>query len=332
MSPIDLTSGVLARPTKLLIYGVAGLGKTTLAARLTKLGKKVVFIDTEQGTLHVDVQRVFVNTKAKLDAVIKWLRDEPHEFDTVTIDTITGLESVMENVVLANKKKDRMADFDFGKGSVYLREEFERFLFGPLDELVARGLNVILIGHSQIQRMQLPELVEGFDRYELAMDKKVSASIRQWCDHVLFGNWDYKVTENERRETRGIAGKGRILHAQHSAAFDAKNRAGLPEKLEWKVEALAPLFESVPAPQNAQSDPQALWEELVRAMAARRVEGPLLWNFLQNRFPRLKDFEESQLLPVEFLGRVIPLEYVQRALAKPDAFAKAIAQHEPLPA
>ena len=42
--------------------------------------------------------------------------------------------------------------------------------------------------------------------------------------------------------TKAIGGKRRIIHAERAAAWDAKNRYGLPEKVPMQIESLAPLF------------------------------------------------------------------------------------------
>ena len=64
----ETTSGVLASPTNLLLYGVESIGKTTLVSPPTDLNP--VFLDTEAGTPRVNLERIPVSTKAKLAAVV----------------------------------------------------------------------------------------------------------------------------------------------------------------------------------------------------------------------------------------------------------------------
>jgi hypothetical protein len=312
---LGLSNGILTKPIKVTLYGVEGIGKTTLVSQLAPT-KKPIFFDTETGTIRVNCQRMLIGNKTQFDQGIEYLLTTKHPFDTLVIDTITGLEPMMEQVVLAKSKKkfERMGDFEYGRGSIYLREEFDRVLYLQLDEIIRHGLNVILIGHAQIQRMQLPELIEGFDRYELAMDKKVSASIRQWSDHVLFANWDYRFTENERGDTRGIAGKNRVLYTQHTAAFDAKNRGDLPEKLEWNAEKLLTLFPAIPIlPAN-----QEQWETL-RKLLAGKVSDEDLFAFLQPRFPAMRSLEDFAVIDAKFLDF---------AIKENERFINAIATHK----
>src|ERR1700751_5392347 len=318
---MNITSGPLIQPTKLLLYGVEGLGKTTLISRLAELGMHPLFIDTEQGTLKVNLKRIQIKTQAEFEALIKWFISEKHELDTFVLDTVTGLEPIIETTILERTKKKRMGDFEYGRGSILLREEFDRLLFLGLDEIIKAGFDVVMIGHYQIQRMQLPEFLEGFDRYELAMDKRVSATLRQWCDHVLFANWDFAVVENQRDESRGVQGKGRLLYTTHAAAYDAKNRAGLPEKLEWDIKRLADLFNlqkpaEQPAENNGQKEHHDAWVKLMVTIDAVQWKPEVLTAFFQSRFPAFKSMDTD--------WAVVPLEYIRAATEKSEAFKTMI--------
>ena len=315
---MDISSGPITRPVKFLLYGVEGIGKTTLISQLA--GHRTIFLDTEAGTLDVDLERISIDSKARFDAVIKWLLTEQHDFDTAVLDTVTGLEPMIEATILKTKKKSAMADFEYGKGSVYLREEFDSILYLQLDELLRRGINVALIGHSRVNRFQDPSQLEGWDRYELAMDKRVAETLRQWADHVLFCNWDHQVTDNERGESRGIGGTKRQLFTIHTAAYDAKNRAGLPAKLEWKPESIAPLFtgaakvEPKPADNGEQAHREA-FKNLLQVIKADQWRPEDLNAFFKSRFPA---FELSGNLDA------VPLEYIKRAIDHSQAFIVTI--------
>lgn len=51
---IQITTGAVQRPQKVVLYGVEGIGKTLLAAQFPN----PVFIDTEGGTEAYDVARL----------------------------------------------------------------------------------------------------------------------------------------------------------------------------------------------------------------------------------------------------------------------------------
>lgn len=50
---LSITSGRIAKPQKVVIYGPEGIGKTTLASHFPD----PVFIDTEGSTYHMDMKR-----------------------------------------------------------------------------------------------------------------------------------------------------------------------------------------------------------------------------------------------------------------------------------
>ena len=324
---IDIISGPLIRPDKTLIYGIEGIGKTTLVSRIgAEFKRRILFLDTESGT-RVDVERVHIRSMKDWDQTFEFLLRSKHPYDTVAIDTVSGAEPFVETIILEQKrttssgrKVTRMADYEFGKGSVYLREEFDRILYLQLDELIRLGITVIMVGHAQIRRVNLPELIEGFDRYELAMDPKVAATLRQWADNVLFCNWDFKVTTNDQDQPRGIAGKERVIYCQHTAAYDAKNRAGLPEKLKWDVRELAPLFQAgtttKPAATASAPDPhETAWQKLFNVAELGAWDAEPITAFFKSRFPNFNG-------PADF--KLIPLDWIERAIKQPAKFKEAI--------
>ena len=76
------------------------------------------------------------------------------------------------------------------------------------------------------------------------MSKSVAPLLKEWADLVLFANYVTRIAEKDSGKTRGVGGKERVLYATHTAAYDAKNRHGLPDKLPFSIDALAPVFGS----------------------------------------------------------------------------------------
>ena len=73
-----------------------------------------------------------------------------------------------------------LEDFGYGKGWTFLREEFERFL-SELDMLIARGIHVVIVGHSTVRRYQPPLAETGYDRYELKLYGANSNRLMEWA-------------------------------------------------------------------------------------------------------------------------------------------------------
>ena len=80
------------KPPRILIYGVSGVGKTTLAAS----APSPVFILTEDGLGALDVPHFSLATS--FDDILQAqgaLYTEPHEFKTVVVDSLDWLEPLV---------------------------------------------------------------------------------------------------------------------------------------------------------------------------------------------------------------------------------------------
>jgi hypothetical protein len=272
-----IKTGLINRTQKLVIYGPNGIGKTTLAGRFPD----PIFLDAEDGTTHQELARIQTPTEETFFDALRTLGSETHSYKTLVIDTIDVAEKFNRERVLKLHRMKHIEDFGYGRGWTYLREEFDAFLSGCLDIFIHRGLHVIAIGHSTVRRIQPPGLSDAYDRYELKLDPVNSTKLKEWADAVLFVSWDVRITENAEGRVRGVGGKERMIYTTHSAAFDAKNRVGLPEKLKCEFAALAPLLASSDAPQNPEAAPIPVQQQLADALADTDPE--VLRLFLLNR-------------------------------------------------
>ena len=249
--------GKITRPQKAVVYGPEGVGKSTLAGQLPE----PVFLDTEGGTHHLDVVRIdSASTWEQITAAVAALAKGGHGFRTLVIDTADWLEKRLIEWLCRKHNKDSIEDFGYGKGYVVLAEEFAKFL-ASLDGLLARGMHIVFLAHSQVRKFEAPDQAGSYDRFELKLSKQVAPLLKEWADVVLFGNFVTRVAEKDNGKHRGVGGKERVLFANHTAAFDAKNRHGLPDKLPFTVEALAPVFGAaagaIPAGGNPAPEPAA---------------------------------------------------------------------------
>jgi len=235
---LAISRGRITRPQKAVIYGPEGVGKSTLAS----LTPDPVFLDTEGGTHHLDVIRLdAASSWEEITAAVTQLAKAEHPFRTLVIDTVDWLERRLSEHLCRKANKDSIEDFGYGKGWVLLTEEFARFL-NSLDALLARGMHVVFLAHSMVKKFEAPDQAGSYDRFELKLSKQVAPLLKEWADLVLFANYVTRIAEKDSGKTRGVGGKERVLYATHTAAYDAKNRHGLPDKLPFTVEALAPVF------------------------------------------------------------------------------------------
>lgn len=228
-------------PSRVIMHGVEGVGKTSWAANAPKpiflMARGETGLETliDSGRLpevpHFPESMSFDDLMSSLE----WIRDSSHEYKTVVIDTLNGLERLCHEHVCKR-------DFgnDWGKhGFISYMAGFEisladwRLLLNLLDEIrKKKKMSVICLCHTRVNTFKNPEGAD-FDRYAPAMHQKTWELTHRWADHVLFANF-YTVVEVESNSKKGkaVGGQQRVMYTERHAAYDAKNRAGLPEEIE----------------------------------------------------------------------------------------------------
>ena len=241
-----VSSGVVRRPYKVVIYGPEGIGKTLLARDFPA----PLFIDTENGTRSYNVRRIQrpdgdsrPTSWAMLLEMIRAVRDGAFSgVETLVLDTADWAEVLCLQDVCARFKKTGIEDFGYGKGYTYAEEEWGRLLH-LLDEVVDRGMHVVVTAHAQLRKVELPEETGSYDHWEMKLEKKDAALTKEWADIVLFCNYKTLVTKGANpMEKNKATGGSRRMHAVHTPWWDAKNRHGLPEDMPLLFQSIAHLF------------------------------------------------------------------------------------------
>jgi len=230
---LPINRGRRSAPVRGVIYGPEGIGKSTLASHFPA----PLFLDVEDGTAQLDVASVSCPTWDKLVAAVKTLATDSHGAQTIIIDSADWAEKALIEHMLKQSGKSSIEDYGFGKGYTILAEHWMRFL-GQCDALVAAGLHVVFTGHSLVKRMSPPDQTDGYDRYELKLSKQVAPLLKEWSDLLLFCNFKVLVVEGTDGKIKAQGGKERVMYATHSAAWDAKNRFGLPDEMPMEYDQL----------------------------------------------------------------------------------------------
>lgn len=235
---MNIIKGKQQRAQRVVLYGVESVGKSTFAAQFPK----PLFLDIEGGTSHLDVDRVDIDSWKQLGECIAEVAKT--DYGTVVIDSIDWAERLAVDDLLATNKKQSVEDFGFGKGWIMAAEKVSRFL-GALDRLIDAGKNVVVIAHSKVQRVEPPDILAAYDRYELKLSKQSSPLVKEWADELWFFRFKTKAVTNDGGKAKGIGGKERVIFTTHSAAYDAKTRSGLPDEIPMEWDAVAHLFQPV---------------------------------------------------------------------------------------
>lgn len=317
-APLALQQGKLTRPQKAVIYGPEGVGKSTLASQFPE----PVFLDTEGGTHHLDVVRFpETSTWDDINAAISQLTTGNHSFKTLVIDTADWLEKRLTEAVCRKANKESIEDFGYGKGYVILAEEFAKFLTS-LDALLRRGMHVVLLAHSTVRKFESPDQAGSYDRFELKLSKQVAPLLKEWADLILFANYVTKVAESESGKKRGVGGRERVLFTTHAAAYDAKNRHGLEEKLPFAFDAIARVFGAGPATAMATVSAKSADASVPEKSTAERLA-----DLFKGREEVIKTFLIARgQMKADDDWSSIPAEYVARVLANPGRFIKEVGE------
>ena len=273
---IQITTGAVQRPQKVVLYGVEGIGKTLLAAQFPN----PVFIDTEGGTEAYDVARL--PRPMSWTALKDLLRDVAAErpCGTLVLDTADWAERLLCDELCAKNHWASMETLAYGKAWQFALEEFGRML-DLLTDVRDAGMNVVVTAHAAVAKFDKPDESASYDRWTMKLYKKDAALLKEWADALLFLNYKTIVeVVGEGFSAKGKArGAKRTIFATHQAAWDGKNRWGLPDEVPLSYEAIAPHVPSlgpdprVPAPRVPAPAPQARPMPQPQAKPAPQAQG-----------------------------------------------------------
>lgn len=249
---MEITRGRVPTAKRLCIYGPEGIGKSTLAAQLPN----AVFIDVESGTNELTVGRLPHPKRWEgIINEIKWAAAHPEELDTLVIDTVDAAEALAIKYVCVQKGLKDIEAPGYGKGYVYLADEFGRFL-RLLDSVIESGTNVCLVAHAMMRKFEEPDQMGSYDRWELKLQKKVAPLIKEWVDVLLFCNYKTDIITDSKTNTRKARGGKRVVYTTHNPCWDAKNRFDLPDMVNMEYAAIEKIFENVPAKKPVEAPPE----------------------------------------------------------------------------
>ena len=241
ISLAQLTRANTPKPPRILIHGVAGVGKTTFAAEASK----PVFVQTEDGlgtipAASFPLARTFEEVLESLAS----LYTEDHDFKTVVIDSVDWLEPLVWGKACRDNGWGSIEDAGYGKGYVAALSLWRQYIDGLNALRDDRGMTVVQIAHTDIKRFDSPEH-DPYDRYVIKLHTRAAALMQEHSDIVLFANYRISTVKADvgfnKKVNRAMGSGERVIHTAERPAFLAKNRYGLPETLplDWQSFAQA---------------------------------------------------------------------------------------------
>lgn len=260
---------------KVVVYGPEGIGKSTFASMFPD----PVFIDTEGSTKDMDVARTETPTSwTMLMEQIKYVKAHPDTCRTLAVDTIDWAEQMCVEHICSKHQKSGIEDFGYGNGYVYTKEEFGRFL-SLLSEVIGVGVNVVLTAHAQVRKFEQPDEMGAYDRWELKLGKKTTSQtsplVKEWADMLLFANYKtHSVATDDKGKKRKAQGGKRVMYTSHHPCWDAKNRYGLPDEMDFDYAGIAHIIEAGTAQRQAPPEGSSAGPERERPETEQKGQEP----------------------------------------------------------
>lgn len=230
---MNINTGAVLKPQKVVIYGVEGIGKTTFAAQFPN----PLFSDVEDSSLHMDVARFDKPTSwTMLLQQVDFVKQN-RPCSTYIIDSIDWAEKLCKQHLIAQGKWTDSTN-DYGAKYIALEKEFGELL-NKLSDVKDAGMNVVLTAHAWLRKKEEPDEMGAYDRYELKLEKKTGPLAKEWADMVLFANYKTTILTDEKTKSKKGVGGQRMMFTTHRPAWDAKNRAGLADELPFDYSQIA---------------------------------------------------------------------------------------------
>ncbi len=193
------------------------------------------------------------------------------DFDTVVIDTADWAERLCIQEVCAQSGYTALGgQDDYGRSYNLLETKFCEML-DQLTYMNEQGWHTLVLAHAMVVKVQQPEEIGAYDKWQLALEKKTSKKLKEWPEMVLFLNYRTMVVEDRKTKTKKGTGGQRVAYSTHSPCWDAKCRLqGVPAEFDFEMEngvhqgweAIKHLFthqpktaEPLATPQTAPSSP-----------------------------------------------------------------------------
>lgn len=324
---LPIQAGRQSRPQKTVIYGVEGIGKSTLATRWPK----PLFLDAEDGTAALSIDRITIDSmQSYRDTINAILQGEAAGYKTLVLDTADWMFDYCANEAASELKIPDISQASYGQGYALARCKFDEVIYGLDAVLRETQMHIVVIAHAIANKVEMPG-EQPYQQWSIKVRagsgtvSKMGAKLREWADHVLFLNWNTTVVEGV-----GVCGKEAKIYTRRAAAYEAKNRCNLPEIIDRNSNDIATIWEGAKNTRNTtqepvtsvcttkstpqiptQANPSAIQQQLDRLMSKEQQADVLAYLNSKRKEP-VNTFDE------------LPAALMQAILSRPqDVIAKA---------
>jgi hypothetical protein len=230
----QLIRGKKRKPLAMVIYGVPGVGKSSLAAG----APNPIFLGPEENdelsVLRFPKTTTYAQVMSYLDELIAG-KHKSENIQTVVLDSIDAVERLITKEICDSEPGKTMETARKGYGKAW--SESAAKLWALKEKLVTlrdQGqYNIIVIGHSIKNKFSDPLLATEYDTFEMCLHKgkkmDCNSFFIDWASTVLFCNW--KNYKSEDGNYAVSLGKREIL-TEYRPSHIAKNRFNFPYSID----------------------------------------------------------------------------------------------------
>lgn len=227
-----------ATTSKVLLYGMPKVGKSTLAASLDP--DHTLFLATEPGLGGLETFQQPIASWADFGRTCKELSEEEHDYTMVVIDTLENLVLFCRDATMKELGVNHPSDLEWGKGWDAVTGKFKM----GVSFLASLGMGVWFVDHAK--DVEIKQRVGTITKTMPTTTGKPRDFILGFVDHILFATVEHsddgplhvvrtKPSENWEAGTRIKAGlpdplpmDGELLKAEMEAAI-AVSSVAMPE-------------------------------------------------------------------------------------------------------
>lgn len=221
--PFPIIKEAQPHKQKVMVYGLAGAGKSTLASQMSR----PLFIDVEGGLTNMDVPRTptvkrYIQVIQAINIIHKEAEEYKKDYDTIVIDSIDWLVrraeehaagiSTIDDKGIEHKDMSATigkANGGYGNGNKQLENHLRAELMPALQLLVDDGFGICLIAHADKKDVMD---AEGFSTSKItpAIGERFMEAFVQWVDNVFYLRNDAGERKLLLEGTDNILAKNRL--------------------------------------------------------------------------------------------------------------------------
>jgi hypothetical protein len=215
-------------PPRVVVYGKAGVGKTTFACNFPK----PLVIDFEGGIPAGIPVSVVSYVGGQMDRpvldVITDITTEDHDYRTLVVDSIDALDSWLSASLCTRMGWQTIADGPHGQGYVLKSQMWQKILARMDGVRRERDMGIVLVGHSAILIMSDPRYPD-YNYLDLSIRQADAAQIMKWSDIMglaTFNDPSIKVESSKQGSRKRVLSgtKDRLFLTELSDAYVTKSR------------------------------------------------------------------------------------------------------------